>query len=102
MQGGGDRGCRGMHCVCITKTDKVRMPRHTRISQSRIDVFFCPVLQIADVQVCGAIRKLTHILLQCSIHQIEATNQELRVVIWGGDVKPWVGAPGWISDEVGE
>ena len=99
VQGRSDSGCASRYRVHI---GEVRVPRHTRVLQSWIDVFFGPLLQVADIRVCDAIRESAHVLLQCSIHWIETFEQKLRMVIWGRDVEPLVGAPGWISDEVRE
>jgi len=78
------------------------VPRHARVLQSWIDVSLNPLLQVADIRACDGVRELAHIPLQCSIHQAEAANQKLQMVIWGVDVEPPVGAPGWIGDEVRE
>ena len=99
MQDGGNRGYMSRYSVCI---DEVHVPRYTRISQGWIYVFLRPLLQVTDIRVCGAVRELAHILLQRSIHKIEAAGQKLRVVTWRGNVEPLVGTSGWIGDEVGE
>ena len=78
------------------------MPRSTSVLQSWVNVPLDPLLQVTDVRVCDVIRELAHILLQRSIHEIEAAEEESRMVIRGRDLKPLVVAPLRVHDEVRE
>ena len=89
-------------CACWQRGDEVLVPRLASISQSVVNMPLSPFLQVVDLRVYDTIWELAHVLLQPSIHQLEAANQELRVMIGEGDVEPWIGTPGWIDDEVGK
>lgn len=78
------------------------MPRPASISQTVVNVSFSPLPQVLDLRVDNTIRKLAHILLQLSIHQLEAGDQKVRVMVGRGDKEPLIDAPGRIDDEVGK
>ena len=78
------------------------VPRLAGVLQSAVDEPFGPLLQVGDLRVGNAIWEFAHVMLQRSVHELEAANQQLRMMIVGEDEKSPVGASGWVDDEVGK
>lgn len=77
-------------------------PRLVSVSYSGDEVSFGPLGRVFDLTVCNGIREIAYVLLECSIHELKAANQEIRVMVRRRDKKPRIGVPGRIGDETGK
>ena len=97
MESGYDLGCADRVLI-----DEVSVPRLAGIPQGGVNVLFASLTQVAHFRVGDGIWEVTHILLQGSVHQLKAADQKFHMVAGRRDVKPLIGAPSWINDEVGK
>ena len=78
------------------------IPRPAGVFQRLANVFVCSLPQVNDLRINDPIRELAYVPLQFSVHRLQAAKKEFCVIIRGVDPEPWVGASGWIDDEVWE
>ena len=71
MDGRDDSGCAGRVFF-----NEVLVPRPARVLQGTVDVPLRPLLQVIHFRVGDGVREFAHVLLQRSIHQLEAAGQK--------------------------
>ena len=84
------------------RANKVLMPRPAGIFQGFVDMFLDPLFLVINLRVGNPIRQFAHVLLQPSVHYLEAADQKRCMLIGGADTESWSGAPSWIDNEVWE